>query len=182
MGLAGGINTYAYVRGNPINSTDPWGLCDCVIDPQRMADYLRGHASQAPGGYCARAVSHAVDAAGGNSGYATNTSPAAGKDAGAMLTNNGFTPVSSENYTPQVGDTRVFGATPGHPYEHVQTYTTYTDSNGKVRGQWFLITCSEAIRHLLMLMLLPRLTGRVRVASSIKLGLHTSFQIDEVMG
>ena len=144
LGFAGGqASFYAYVDGNPLNDTDPLGLCDCAVDPQRMADYLRAHASRTPGGYCARAVSHAIDAAGGNSGYATNTNPAAGKDAGTMLTNNGFTPVSPDNYTPQVGDTRVFGATAGHPYGHVQTYTTYTGPNGQVQGQWV----SDYLQH-----------------------------------
>ncbi|MBN8553352.1 MAG: RHS repeat-associated core domain-containing protein [Caulobacterales bacterium] len=38
IGVAGGVNLYAYVGGDPVNAVDPWGLQDCETDPDCPGD------------------------------------------------------------------------------------------------------------------------------------------------
>ncbi len=56
IGLGGGLNTYAYVGGNPVNAIDPFGLMTICIDGKEKTDF-----SKYPG-YIQKAASYIMQA------------------------------------------------------------------------------------------------------------------------
>lgn len=69
-------------------------------------------------GRCALYVRKALQAA----GYKFTPNPSAYQYAHGTLSGAGFTKISTNNYTPQVGDVAVFNRSSKHPHGHIQIY------------------------------------------------------------
>lgn len=129
LGMAAGINTYAYVDSNPLITEDPSGLSGCNMNFDAFASQahagatnLDGTPKTGKGGHCVGAVKAAM-AAGhgpvlpplGANGTPTNAAY------GSTLTGSGCWVVVTDlaGYTPDVGDIAI---TEGHGTGHIAVY------------------------------------------------------------
>ncbi|MBX3617119.1 MAG: RHS repeat-associated core domain-containing protein [Nitrosomonas sp.] len=117
IGLAGGINVWGYVKGDPINLIDLLGL---FFDSVKYASWMNEHAHLTSQHRCARYVRKGLEAGGAD----TRGHPISAKDYAPILIKNGFIPVPSQNYIPEIGDTVIFQPySGGSQHGHIQTFT-----------------------------------------------------------
>jgi len=111
-----GLNFYPYVRSNPTNLIDPTGMAPC-LNINAFVNELNSNAGDTSTGQCAQYVRWALQAG----GIDTSGHPSAASDYGPFLQGQGFSDVSTDNYTPQIEDIAVFQPYPGgDPNGHIQ--------------------------------------------------------------
>ena len=89
-------------------------------DPIGLAGGMNEHAHLTSQHRCARYVRKGLEAGGAD----TSGHPISAKDYAPILIKNGFVPVSSQNYAPEIGDTVIFQPySGGSQHGHIQTFT-----------------------------------------------------------
>jgi hypothetical protein len=125
IGLAGGLNQYGYAGGDPVNYSDPFGLCrdkagkhvPCP-DKEKVAQWVTENAGTSSRGECAKQCRRALEAG----GFDSEGRPGSAGDYGPFLIERGAGAVPAEGYTPETGDMAVFEKNATHPHGHIQIF------------------------------------------------------------
>jgi RHS repeat-associated protein len=125
IGIAGGLNSYGFAGGDPVNYSDPFGLCKNAKgeevpcpDKNKVVQWMRQNAHEASRGQCARYCRLGLEAA----GFDSSGRPASAGDYGPFLKSRGAGEVSKTDYAPQMGDIVVFGKNEAHPHGHMAVF------------------------------------------------------------
>jgi RHS repeat-associated protein len=147
IGLAGGLNLYGFAGGDPVNFSDPFGLCpsedenpaDCPTheegeeggqcknssgDPASCPDmgkviqWLDENAEDESQGLCARYCRMALEAG----GFDSRGRPGAAGDYGPFLESRGAVRMSIYSHA-MPGHIAVFGKNDAHPFGHIAIFS-----------------------------------------------------------